>query len=78
MDMVDALCCLWGEDAKWESQVNLDLHEAHYLKLDSSKARERLGPRASKTSAPKRPSAPGFGTVGSKMLYRFHLSKGAG
>ena len=33
----------WGEDAKWELDGGTHPHEAHYLKLDCSKARELLG-----------------------------------
>lgn len=36
--LVNVLCHLWGEDAKWLVESNDHLHEAHYLKLDSSKA----------------------------------------
>lgn len=34
---------LWGEGAKWSLDENWNPHEANYLKLDSSKARIRLG-----------------------------------
>ena len=33
----------WGEHAKWERDGRSHPHEAHYLKLDCSKARELLG-----------------------------------
>ena len=33
---------LWGEDAKWALDKSEHPHEAHYLKLDCSKARHRL------------------------------------
>lgn len=41
--MVDRLCHLWGPDAKWVADKRESLHEAHYLKLDSSKAVQKLG-----------------------------------
>ena len=33
----------WGDGAKWEQDGGSHPHEAHYLKLDCSKAREMLG-----------------------------------
>jgi len=36
------LCKLWGESASWVADAGDHLHEAHYLKLDISKARARL------------------------------------
>lgn len=37
------LTSIWGENATWEFEKNQNLlHEAHYLKLDSSKARTQL------------------------------------
>lgn len=41
--VVDTLCHLWGNDAKWQVISDDTLHEAHYLKLDSSKACYKLG-----------------------------------
>ncbi|WP_312518678.1 CDP-glucose 4,6-dehydratase [Anaerospora sp.] len=41
--MVDVFCRLWGQEAKWSVNSCDYLHEAHYLKLDSSKARHKLG-----------------------------------
>jgi CDP-glucose 4,6-dehydratase len=41
--LVDTFCHLWGEEAKWSTESNNQLHEAYYLKLDSSKAIHRLG-----------------------------------
>ncbi len=41
--MVDVFCRLWGPDAQWSANSGDHLHEAHYLKLDSSKARKNLG-----------------------------------
>jgi len=41
--MVNLLCDLWKNDAKWLAQSGDFLHEAHYLKLDSSKAIANLG-----------------------------------
>lgn len=40
--IVDVLCHLWGADAKWSVGGDENLHEAHYLKLDSSKAIQNL------------------------------------
>jgi CDP-glucose 4,6-dehydratase len=34
---------LWGTPASWVADRSAHPHEAHFLKLDSSKARERLG-----------------------------------
>jgi CDP-glucose 4,6-dehydratase len=41
--LVDQLVNLWGDGARWDSDNGDDLHEATYLKLDSSKARDLLG-----------------------------------
>lgn len=41
--IVEQLTRQWGEGAHWELDTNLQPHEAHYLKLDCSKARSRLG-----------------------------------
>ncbi|MBV9772383.1 MAG: CDP-glucose 4,6-dehydratase [Gemmatimonadetes bacterium] len=41
--IVERLTALWGEGARWELDAGEHPHEAHYLKLDCSKARERLG-----------------------------------
>ena len=41
--IVKNLCVLWGADAKYEVGASAkNEHEAHYLRLDSSKARQRL------------------------------------
>lgn len=40
--IVDHLTALWGEGASWEVDVAHHPHEAHYLKLDCSKAKARL------------------------------------
>jgi len=40
--IVERLCEVWGEDASWSLQQGNNPHEASYLKLDISKARERL------------------------------------
>ncbi len=42
-DIVDTSCRYWSEDASWEIDAGEQVHEASYLKLDSSKARHRLG-----------------------------------
>ena len=34
---------LWGNGASWISDMNPSVHEAHYLRLDSSRARVELG-----------------------------------
>lgn len=40
--IVEHLCALWGYNAHWQLQTGEHPHEAHYLKLDISKARQRL------------------------------------
>ena len=37
------MALLWGADAQWQLDDADNPHEAHYLKLDISKARSRLG-----------------------------------
>ncbi|QQE67080.1 CDP-glucose 4,6-dehydratase [Leptolyngbya sp. BL0902] len=41
--IVDRLTTLWGDGATWELDGGSHPHEAHYLKLDCSKAKARLG-----------------------------------
>lgn len=41
--IVDRLTTLWGHGATWELDGGAHPHEAHYLKLDCSKAKARLG-----------------------------------
>jgi len=41
--IADKLVELWGEGLRWELEGLPQPHEAHYLKLDSSKARAHLG-----------------------------------
>ena len=41
--LVQELCRLWGGDARYAIDAGDHPHEAHYLKLDCSKARTRLG-----------------------------------
>ncbi|MFA7317962.1 MAG: CDP-glucose 4,6-dehydratase [Sulfuricella sp.] len=41
--IVEQLTELWGEGASWELDSRMQPHEAHYLKLDISKARMRMG-----------------------------------
>lgn len=41
--IVNRMCTLWGNDAGYEIDAGEHPHEAHYLKLDCSKARMRLG-----------------------------------
>lgn len=40
--IVERMCRLWGQNATYEIEKGEQLHEANYLKLDCSKARERL------------------------------------
>jgi CDP-glucose 4,6-dehydratase len=41
--IVDRLIRLWGGDAEWKLDTDVHPHEAGYLKLDSSKAKQHLG-----------------------------------
>lgn len=41
--IVRKMCSLWGEDAGYEIDTNSHPHEANYLKLDCSKAKNKLG-----------------------------------
>lgn len=41
--IVDTLCQKWGGTAGYSVEESPQLHEAHYLKLDCSKAKARLG-----------------------------------
>jgi CDP-glucose 4,6-dehydratase len=41
--LVETLAKHWGEDASWQIDRGQHPHEAHFLKLDSSKAHARLG-----------------------------------
>ena len=41
--IVEKLTEAWGEDACWLKEEGVQPHEAHYLKLDCSKAHARLG-----------------------------------
>lgn len=45
--IVDQLTTLWGEGASWDFNSQLQPYEAHYLKLDCSKANNKLGWRQS-------------------------------
>ena len=40
--IVEQMAALWGADAQWQEDTGEHPHEAHYLKLDISKARSRL------------------------------------
>ncbi|WP_244859298.1 hypothetical protein [Shewanella dokdonensis] len=40
--IVNKMTQLWGDDATWQLDVAEHPHEAHYLKLDCSKAKMRL------------------------------------
>jgi CDP-glucose 4,6-dehydratase len=40
--IVERLCAAWGQGASWSLQAGDHPHEAHYLKLDISKAKHRL------------------------------------
>jgi CDP-glucose 4,6-dehydratase len=41
--IVERMTQRWGEGARWELDGSPHPHEAHYLKLDASKAKSRLG-----------------------------------
>lgn len=41
--IVEKMAALWGQSAQWNINEGQHPHEAHYLKLDISKARARLG-----------------------------------
>lgn len=41
--IVDRLVTAWGDSAAWQLDTTINPHEAHYLKLDCSKARLELG-----------------------------------
>ncbi len=41
--ITDRLCALWGEGAGWDLDAGAHPHEANWLKLDISKARQALG-----------------------------------
>lgn len=41
--VLDQLCQCWGGNARWQHQPQSAPHEAHYLKLNCSKAQARLG-----------------------------------
>jgi CDP-glucose 4,6-dehydratase len=40
--IVEQLTALWGDGARWQLDSNPQPHEAHYLKLDCSKAKAKL------------------------------------
>ena len=40
--IAEQMAALWGIDAQWQVDTGVHPHEAHYLKLDISKARSRL------------------------------------
>lgn len=44
--LADTLAAIWGNGARWQHEGSDGLHEATFLKLDSSKARTLLGWRA--------------------------------
>ncbi len=41
--IVERMARTWGEDARWHLSDAPQPHEAHFLKVDASKARARLG-----------------------------------
>jgi CDP-glucose 4,6-dehydratase len=41
--IADRLVQAWGSDARWQTDDQVHPHEAHWLKLDCSKARQQLG-----------------------------------
>jgi len=42
-ELADLVCRIWGKAAGWQHDDGAHVHEAQFLKLDSSKARQRLG-----------------------------------
>ncbi|WP_378950645.1 CDP-glucose 4,6-dehydratase [Pelosinus sp. sgz500959] len=42
-EVVEGLCRLWGNNATWKTEKDNHMHEAYYLKLDSTKAVHMLG-----------------------------------
>jgi CDP-glucose 4,6-dehydratase len=42
-EVSDGIIKRWGEGGRWEKDPSVNPHEAHLLKLDSSKARRNLG-----------------------------------
>jgi len=42
-EIVSTIAELWGDSATWEADKGPHPHEAHFLRLDSTKARSRLG-----------------------------------
>lgn len=42
-EVADALVAAWGAPARWQADSGPHPHEAHFLKLDASKARDVLG-----------------------------------
>lgn len=40
--IADRIVRTWGDNARWKTTTNDELHEAHFLKVDASKARARL------------------------------------
>lgn len=45
-NVVSALVSIWGDGARWDRDSQEHAHEAHLLKLDSSKSRSQLGWRS--------------------------------
>jgi CDP-glucose 4,6-dehydratase len=43
VEIVEAVAKIWGAKASWSVQPGEQPHEAHYLRLDCSKARSKLG-----------------------------------
>lgn len=41
--IANKICALWGNDAQWETDQELHVHEANWLKLDITKAKYQLG-----------------------------------
>lgn len=42
-EITQQICKLWGDGASWQLNAEQNLHEARYLKLDTSKAKTYLG-----------------------------------
>ena len=63
--IVERMCAAWGQGAEWIRDESVQPHEAHYLKLDISKARARLtgspaGPSPKRSTASLPGIAPGW------------------
>jgi len=73
--IVKKMMALWGEGASWQRDGSNQPHEAHYLKLDCSKAGGRLGwqPQLSLTDGLERVISWHKAFVGGKAMRDFSL-----